>query len=244
MSDLLSKVQELCKKKDISITKLEQELNFGKSTIAKWNNASPTGDKLNKVAKYFHVTLDYLIGNTDNVTCDECGFIYSPLSDFQVREHKHQHALWSSTVKRHGFCWTYAMSQQIIKESIEKFTSPNSTFDDKYEAVINYLKAHFSESLHKNNFSKNHADLKKFISMKLLDKGFINSISKDIYDKLIDEYGIYNSNDNNEIFFVNEEPVTYAAHKANDNIDWTDEELQDIEDFKKYVLSKRDKKDN
>lgn len=33
---------------------------------------------------------------------------------------------------------------------------------------------------------------------------------------------------------------TIAAHK--DGIDWTDEELEDIENFKKFVLSKRNKK--
>ncbi|HBB27655.1 MAG TPA: hypothetical protein DC000_00095 [Clostridiales bacterium] len=40
------------------------------------------------------------------------------------------------------------------------------------------------------------------------------------------------------------EVETIAASKKNEIIDWTDEDLQDIEDFKKYVLSKRDKKDN
>ncbi len=37
-------------------------------------------------------------------------------------------------------------------------------------------------------------------------------------------------------------PTTIAAH--NENEDYTDEELEEIENFKKYVLSKRDKKDN
>lgn len=32
---------------------------------------------------------------------------------------------------------------------------------------------------------------------------------------------------------------TIAAH--HDDVDWTDEELEEIENFKKYVLSKRDK---
>ena len=32
---------------------------------------------------------------------------------------------------------------------------------------------------------------------------------------------------------------TIAAH--HDDVDWTEEELQEIEDFKKYVLSKRNK---
>lgn len=37
-----------------------------------------------------------------------------------------------------------------------------------------------------------------------------------------------------------EDVHTIVAHK--DGQDWTEEELHDIEDFKQYVLSKRDKK--
>lgn len=63
--NLLEKIQELCKQKNISVTKLEQELNLGKSTIMKWSNASPSVDKLNKVANYFEVSIDYLLGKTE-----------------------------------------------------------------------------------------------------------------------------------------------------------------------------------
>lgn len=35
------------------------------------------------------------------------------------------------------------------------------------------------------------------------------------------------------------EPLTVAAH--HDGEDWTEEELQELEDFKRYVLSKRQK---
>lgn len=38
-------------------------------------------------------------------------------------------------------------------------------------------------------------------------------------------------------FKINNEIDTIAAHK--DKIDWTEDELKDIEDFKKYILSKR-----
>jgi len=38
-----------------------------------------------------------------------------------------------------------------------------------------------------------------------------------------------------------EEIETLAAHK--DGEDWTEEELEDIENFKKYVLSKRKNKE-
>lgn len=35
---------------------------------------------------------------------------------------------------------------------------------------------------------------------------------------------------------------TIAAHRDEINADWTEDELEDIENFKKYVLSKRNKK--
>lgn len=63
--NLLERIQELCKQKNLSVTKLEQELNLGKSTIMKWSNASPSVDKLNKVANYFEVSIDYLLGKTE-----------------------------------------------------------------------------------------------------------------------------------------------------------------------------------
>lgn len=46
-----------------------------------------------------------------------------------------------------------------------------------------------------------------------------------------------------EIIFKNTdyEPQTLAAHK--DGEQWTEEELEDIENFKKYVLSKRKNKE-
>lgn len=42
---------------------------------------------------------------------------------------------------------------------------------------------------------------------------------------------------------INKGIITIAAHKSTDE-EWTDEELEEIENFKKYVLSKRNKKDN
>lgn len=36
---------------------------------------------------------------------------------------------------------------------------------------------------------------------------------------------------------------TIAAHKDKIDVDWTEEELEDIENFKKYVLSKRKNKE-
>lgn len=60
---VLEKIQELCNQTvGCSITSLEKELGFGKSTISKWKDSVPNTDKLLKVADYFGVSLDFLMG--------------------------------------------------------------------------------------------------------------------------------------------------------------------------------------
>lgn len=63
---LFQRIQNLCSDTGITINKLESELGFPPSTIQKWRTSpSPSIHKVKCVAKYFHVSLDYLIGTTD-----------------------------------------------------------------------------------------------------------------------------------------------------------------------------------
>lgn len=49
---------------------LENELGFGSSTISKWDKSAPSIDKLVKVADYFGVSLDYLVGREQRNTSE------------------------------------------------------------------------------------------------------------------------------------------------------------------------------
>ena len=65
-SILYQRIKALCERKRISIAKLEAELGFGNSSIKKWCRvSSPSVDKIIKVASYFDVSVDYLLGRTD-----------------------------------------------------------------------------------------------------------------------------------------------------------------------------------
>ena len=59
---LKESIKALCEINGISIFKLETVLGFGSGTILKWDTASPTLAKLQKVADYFGVSVSYLIG--------------------------------------------------------------------------------------------------------------------------------------------------------------------------------------
>lgn len=63
---LFERVKELSKKRGISISELEDRIGFGKNSIYKWKKQSPKTETLQKVADYFHVSTDYLLGRTDN----------------------------------------------------------------------------------------------------------------------------------------------------------------------------------
>lgn len=63
---LFERIKELCKKRGISISELENRIGFGKNSIYKWKTQSPKAETLQKVADYFHVSTDYLLGRTDD----------------------------------------------------------------------------------------------------------------------------------------------------------------------------------
>lgn len=63
---LYNRIKELCLQKGITISKLETELGFGSSSINKWRKtSSPSIDKIIKIASYFDVSVDYLLGISD-----------------------------------------------------------------------------------------------------------------------------------------------------------------------------------
>ena len=59
-------IKDLAKEKGISIRELEISLGFSNGYFSKWKKVSPNSEGLQKVANYFDVSVDYLLGRTDN----------------------------------------------------------------------------------------------------------------------------------------------------------------------------------
>ncbi|MDQ8481050.1 helix-turn-helix transcriptional regulator [Enterococcus faecium] len=60
------RVKQLADNQKISIVELEEKLGFGRNSLYSWKTKTPNGDRLKKVADYFNVSTDYLLGRTDN----------------------------------------------------------------------------------------------------------------------------------------------------------------------------------
>lgn len=91
---------ELCQKKGVSRSRAAKEIGLSNSTVTKWKNtgAVPSGDTLSKVAEYFGVSVDDLMGKQKDPTAQGGGvsdddikfalFGGGPVSDAQYEEVK------------------------------------------------------------------------------------------------------------------------------------------------------------
>lgn len=55
------RIESLRNSRNISQGKLEKELGFSNGSISKWKNGTPKPERLQKLAKYFGVSMEYLM---------------------------------------------------------------------------------------------------------------------------------------------------------------------------------------
>lgn len=63
---LYEQIRDIAKTKGYSINKLEQELGFARSSINKFNKNKPSVEKLQQIADFLEVSLDYLMTGKDD----------------------------------------------------------------------------------------------------------------------------------------------------------------------------------
>ena len=80
------RIKELCAERGISIRNLEEALGFSYGAISKWAVSDPGYAKLEKVANYFGVRVEYIVHGVDFYENDEVAKIGSEiLSDKNLR---------------------------------------------------------------------------------------------------------------------------------------------------------------
>lgn len=66
MFSVFEKIKELAKNQGKSLSDVEESLGYGRNTLYKIKNSTPNAERIKKIADYFHVSTDYLLGRTDN----------------------------------------------------------------------------------------------------------------------------------------------------------------------------------
>lgn len=65
-TNLYNKVKELCRNKNITQKELADIIGINQNTIKTWEHKLPNSETLLKIADYFGVTTDYLLGRSSN----------------------------------------------------------------------------------------------------------------------------------------------------------------------------------
>lgn len=101
---LINNIKKLCDLKGIAVKDLGITLGIGENAVYKWDKTSPKVDTLQKVADYFNVSIDSLIGRV--ITEDE----------YKKGEPKDAYILLSEKAKEKG------MPIEVLEKLIEFYT--------------------------------------------------------------------------------------------------------------------------
>ena len=63
---ILDRIRSLANERKVTLAELERSLDFSNGSLRKWDTSTPSGDKIEKVADCFNVSVDYLLGRTKN----------------------------------------------------------------------------------------------------------------------------------------------------------------------------------
>lgn len=124
---LIERIESLCKKHGISVRQMEADAGIGQSSVSKWKTGaySPALVSVQKIAEYFSVSLDYLVGYSKDA------FSAEMIESLKQQ----QYAL--SGVKKHTsvLCPVFDMHPHIFSEENEAIFSGNDDVFSNYEEV-------------------------------------------------------------------------------------------------------------
>lgn len=62
---LVQRIKNLCNERKITFAEVERNVGISNGQIRRWDTSSPKIENVEKVANYFDVSTDYLLGRTD-----------------------------------------------------------------------------------------------------------------------------------------------------------------------------------
>ncbi|WP_313627636.1 helix-turn-helix domain-containing protein [Enterococcus italicus] len=82
------RIKNLAKKQGKSLNKVEEELGYGKNVLYRLKTTNPSTERLQEIADYFGVSIDYLLGRDEKISLAEkhgmFAFDGEPVTDEEV----------------------------------------------------------------------------------------------------------------------------------------------------------------
>lgn len=78
---LKDRIKELCEHSGVTMNKLESDCGFGRGYISKLEKSTPNSQKLQKIADYFNISLDYLMTGETSPPADRAKCLGARIED-------------------------------------------------------------------------------------------------------------------------------------------------------------------
>lgn len=187
---LKDRIKALCKARGVSMNKVEIDLGFGTGYISKLKESNPNSGKLQKIADYLCVSLDYLMGKSDYIICPVCGFSDNPLSEESRKEHEQFHNKFLAVKEKYPFFMKYSDADKLRNDSISDFRNPDKKINERINAFDDFLHAEFSLEISRCNYEIDHLNYEDFCKVEVgtLEADWV--ISEEFIDLLVEKYGV------------------------------------------------------
>lgn len=169
--------------------------NIPPSTFTDWKKgrSTPKDEKLQKIADFLGVTLEYLKGIDDyEEVCPICRKRYSPNDSLQVKNHEKYHESYLSAEKKYGNHLFFKDREELKRNAYEVINNESSSSEQIAEAYLDIFKAYFFRSLEYSKFDLRHPEFEEYVPMLLNQKYFAEEIPLASKDILIKKFGTSN----------------------------------------------------
>lgn len=115
--NVYEKIAKLADSKGVTIQIVEQECGLSNGSIKKWTTSTPKADRLAKVAEYFKVSVDYLLGLT---------------------EYKNNYAEWDAKYNKNDVMKNKVKEIEAV-DTIAAHLEDKEITDEKIKALTQYM---------------------------------------------------------------------------------------------------------
>ena len=185
--------EKLLKIKGIKSSDVSKTTGISNMTFSDWKNgkSTPKPDKLALIADYFGVTIDFLMGRTEQIKCNICNHSYNPLDEFDCAIHDMYHQKFLNAKEKFSFLIDDHLIARLVEtEELKKFKNADLSSEKRIAAYTKYLEAKFSAEIGFFGYEIDGRDYEEFCKseVSLLEPN--SQISHDLILQIAQKYSV------------------------------------------------------
>ncbi len=154
---LVKSIRDLCKKNNMAVSQLENDLNFGAGLISRWVKSSPSIDKILDIADYFHVTSDDVVGR-NNISDEFLKALYNKTYAKEIQWKSFNKNTDEYGIQQYEKMFDYELL--TTAEEYEQFCNSHKQISYYFEYSSGYISIY---SLYEHHYITNPKELRLFI---------------------------------------------------------------------------------